>query len=180
MTRSIFTPLNSSYLGFDSFFGELDRLLDPAANSLQAGGFPPYNVYKNGEDYNIEVAVAGFKDIDITIDHDESNGLLIITGGMNGPHQVNEQQSPNQQVVKQGIAARKFVRTFTISDNLKVESANLEHGLLTIWLRADQEITYQPRRIPLNSQAALAAPEGTTEKVMHKLTGSRKKAEEPA
>lgn len=148
MTRSLFSPLFSSYLGFDSFFNEIDRVLDRATNDIH-GGFPPINVFKDGQDYTIELAVAGFKETDITIELDEKQRTLHICGDTGA---ADDSKTFERQVVKQGIAHRKFTRSFTIAENLKVEGASLEHGLLTIRLKADEEETYKPRRIPLTTK----------------------------
>ena len=158
MTRSLFSPLTASYLGFDSFFNEIDRMLELASSQAVHGGYPPLNVFKNGENYTIEIAVAGFKEADIKIEHDERHGTLHITGDT-GTKPLNDGNVP----VKLGIATRKFSRSFTIADNLKVESATLEDGMLTIKLAADEEKTYIPRQIPLSTpQAALPAPSAET------------------
>lgn len=148
MTRSLFSPLFSSHLGFDSFFNEVNHMLDHASTEAIQGGFPPLNVYKDGENYTIELAVAGFKEGDITIEHDEKNGRLSISGDTG-----SEASASGRQVIKQGIAHRKFTRAFTIANTLKVERANLENGLLSIYIKADEEKTYAPRRIPLSASA---------------------------
>ena len=169
-----FHPLRASFLGFDSFFNEVDRLLD-ATNSAMTAVYPPLNVYKDNEDYTIELAVAGFRDTDIKIEHDEKRGVLHITGD-------SGTGNDNRQVIQRGIAARRFVRSFTVADTLKVESASLENGLLTIKLVADEEKAYTPRQIPLTQthQKALPAPEAK-EGILEKLTGKKKeKVEQPA
>jgi len=148
----MFSPLTSSYLGFDSFFNEIDRLLDVASTQTIQSGFPPLNVYKEGEDYTIELAVAGFREDNLKIEHDEKRGTLTVTGD------TGTSSEETRQVIKQGIANRKFIRTFTIAENLKVDSASLEHGMLTIRLKADEAKTYTPRQIPLSSAPQLPAP----------------------
>ena len=56
---------SKSLIGFDSLFNELSKLqnLDRESNS----SYPPYNLYRDGEIYTIEMAMAGLssKDIDI-------------------------------------------------------------------------------------------------------------------
>ena len=64
MTRFDLTPLFRSTIGFD----HLDRLFDSALQSTEAGGYPPYNIEKTGEDaYRLTVAVAGFGADEISI-----------------------------------------------------------------------------------------------------------------
>lgn len=153
--RTIFSPLTSSYLGFDSFFDEVSRLLDSQqATTAPGSGFPPFNLYKDGENYTIELAVAGFQGHQLTIEHDEQRHLLTIRGDTSpvvptGQSWFDEETEPKRQVIKQGIAQRHFTRTFTLADNLQVKAAKLENGLLTINLQVDEEKTYKPKRIPL-------------------------------
>lgn len=145
---TLFAPLSTSFLGFDSFFSDIDRLLN-ASHSLQQGpGFPPQNLYKEVDGgYCIEMALAGFKKADIKIEFDQNSRVLTIVGD-NTPsvtpeaHVVGE-QSENRSVVsqefsrttlRQGIAARKFSRSFTIAEGLFIDTASMEDGLLTIKL----------------------------------------------
>ena len=170
MTRSLFSPLTASYLGFDSFFDEIDRVLGLASTQAVQTGFPPLNVYKDGEDYTIELAVAGFREENLKIEHDEKRGTLTVTGNTG-----TDATAETRQVVKQGIATRKFMRSFTVAENLKVDAAGLENGMLTIRLKADEEKKYVPRQIPLSAPAPqLAAPQ-QSDSFLKKLTG--KKAE---
>lgn len=149
--RSMFAPLTGSYLGFDRFFDEIDRMLEVSTSQSVQSGFPPLNVYKEGDGYTIELAVAGFKESDIKIEHDEKHGTLTVFGDTG--NQAGEDD--NRQAIRRGIASRKFVRSFTVADNLKVDSASLEHGMLTIKLAADEEKTYTPRQIPLSTSSQL-------------------------
>ena len=52
-----FSPLYRSAVGFD----RLATLLETAARTGEADGWPPYNIETTGENaYRIEIAVAGF------------------------------------------------------------------------------------------------------------------------
>jgi molecular chaperone IbpA len=56
MTTLDFSPLFRSTIGFD----RLSRLVDAAARSDSAAGYPPYNIEVTGEDaYRLSMAVAG-------------------------------------------------------------------------------------------------------------------------
>lgn len=83
-TPSVFSPLSTHYLGFDRFFDDVDRMLTLATSQALGGGFPPMNLYRVKDGYVIEMAVAGFKHEDITVQHDERTGTLSIWGD-NGP-----------------------------------------------------------------------------------------------
>src|SRR5580692_257532 len=70
-----FSPLYLSAVGFDLLAG----LLDAAAASDSASGYPPYNIERTDENaYRIEIAVAGFKPEDLTIEVKEN--VLTVQG----------------------------------------------------------------------------------------------------
>ena len=136
----MFAPLSTSFLGFDRLFAELDHML--ASTSTQSAGYPPLNLFKEDDGYVIELALAGFKKSQIKIEHDKKKGLLTVSGDSSvaptsegtgiGAETV---ESPKREVIRQSIAARKFVRAFTVADDLEVQEAALEDGLLTIKLK---------------------------------------------
>ena len=109
-------------VGFDRVF---DRLQDYTANNQSSTGFPPYNIRKDGDyNYVIEMALAGFgkKDIEVEIE----NGTLTVRS-------VKENDA-DEAVVHRGISYRKFTRKFTLADDIVVNDAKLENGLLNIQL----------------------------------------------
>lgn len=130
MTRLSLHPLNARFLGFDRLFGDIDRVLASAENSVGGLGFPPFNLYKEPTGYSVELALAGYKKEDIYVRHDKKAGTLTI--GSDGSEQ--ELQPSSRQLLKGGIAARAFDRTFTVADNLVVKSAEMKDGLLTVVL----------------------------------------------
>jgi len=169
----MFAPLSSSFLGFDSFFSELERMLDMASNSSLQGGYPPLNLYQeNDGGYTIEVAVAGFKKEHIKIEHNKKTGVLSIYGDTGVRNSITEPVAPDvdrlanqdidttkplsvtvptqRTVLKSGIATRQFARHFTLADNLEVKDAKLEDGMLTISLQHVAREEDKPLLITLN------------------------------
>ena len=127
-----FTP---HAVGFDRVF---DRLQDYTANNLSSTGFPPYNIRKDGDyNYVIEMALAGFgkKDIEVEIE----NGTLTLRS-------VKENDA-DESVVHRGISYRKFTRKFTLADDIVVNDAKLENGLLNIQLEQVIPEEKKPRLI---------------------------------
>ena len=115
------SPFSSPLLlGFDRLEEMLDRL-----TGSQTDGYPPYNVVHAGEErLRISLAVAGFDqdDLDVTL---ERNAL----------HIRGRQDEENGAVyLYQGIAARRFHRTFLLADGIEVDGARLDSGLLHIEL----------------------------------------------
>lgn len=175
-SSSLFAPLSSSFLGFDKFFAELERMLDISSSNTIQSRYPPMNLYKEANgDYTIEVAAAGFKREHIKIQHDERTGLLSIfgssglkSGSLNDPdvkqwepaangdiEQVppRVKQTPETRVViNHGIATRQFSRHFTLADDMKVKNARLEDGMLVIVLSREKppEVEYIPRLVQLD------------------------------
>ena len=134
-----FTPLYRSSIGFD----HLARMLDQAT-TFETPSYPPYNIERVGEDeYLISVAVAGFKAEDVTIEVKGED--LTITG------KKNEKTEGKTDFLHQGIAGRNFQRTFQLADHVEVKNAELNDGLLQIWLKRVIPETLKPRTIAIQS-----------------------------
>ncbi len=137
-----FTPLTRSTIGFDRMFD----LLDNAFTASQADdGWTPYNIAKTGDNsYRIEVAVAGFSSSDLTIVAQEN--VLTVAGRKNADQQA--------LYMHHGIASRAFERRFNLADYVRVASANLINGLLTIDLVRELPDALRPRRIDIGTDAS--------------------------
>ena len=131
------SPLYRSTVGFDRLFDLLDQTtrVEPMTN------WPPYNIEKTGEDqYVITMAIAGFSTDEVEITQKESQ--LVVIGQKNGSEE-------GKQYLHRGIATRAFKQTFNLADHVKVVSATLENGLLTIDLKHEVPETMKPRRIEI-------------------------------
>ncbi len=141
MTRVDFAPLFRTAIGFD----RLARLVDNAASTAEAQGYPPYNIEKTGsETYRLTMAVAGFRpeELDLTV----KDNTLFITGRVADEGQKTE-------VLYRGIAGRAFERRFVLADHIVVEDADLKHGLLHVGLRRVVPEALKPRKIAIGSAA---------------------------
>jgi len=135
--RYDFSPLYRSTIGFDRLFDMLDQAnrVEPMTN------WPPYNIEKTGEDqYRINMAVAGFSPDEIELVQKE-NTLFVAGQKHSEPEGV--------QVLHRGIANRGFKQTFDLADHVKVVSADLQNGLLTIELKREVPEALKPRRIEI-------------------------------
>ena len=124
---SIFNQLRPLSVGFDDIFNHFESVFD---GNLSTVTYPPYNIVKVGSNqYNIEVALAGFnkKDINVTME----NGILTIESVKDKQEQ---EVKDNKGVLFRGISKRYFKRDFTIADDVEVNGAELKDGLLTISL----------------------------------------------
>ena len=104
-------------------FEQLDRLVERTAKTGNEG-YPPYNIEQSSDTaYRITLAVAGFRDEDLSITLEDSQ--LVIRG-----RQVDD--SEGRVFLHRGIAARQFQRSFVLADGVEVAGANLENGLLHV------------------------------------------------
>ena len=127
---SIFNQLRPYSVGFDDVFDHFGRMFDDSLFDVSTPNYPPYNIVKiKDNQYNIEVALAGYgkKDIDITY---ENNMLTIKSVKDEQEKEVEE----NEGVPHKGIAKRMFSKSFTIADDCKVTGAELKDGLLKVSL----------------------------------------------
>jgi HSP20 family molecular chaperone IbpA len=116
-------------------FEQLDRLVERTAKTGNEG-YPPYNIEQSSESsYRITLAVAGFREQDLSITLE--NSQLVIRG-----RQVDELDG--RVFLHRGIAARQFQRTFVLAEGVEVGGASMENGLLYIDLnRAIPEAVVQ-------------------------------------
>jgi molecular chaperone IbpA len=141
MTRFDLTPFHRSTVGFDRLFNDLDRVI---ANSAINNSYPPYNIEKiNENEFVISLAVAGFTMDDLEITHDGNE--LTITG-------TTPTSDEDKAYLHKGIAARGFTRVFTVADHVEVDTAELELGLLNIYLKRNVPEELQPKRIAITSK----------------------------
>ena len=107
-------------------FEQLDRLVERTAKSGNEG-YPPYNIEQSADNtYRITLAVAGFRDEDLSITLE--NAQLVIRG-----RQVDD--SDGRMFLHRGIAARQFQRSFVLADGVEVSGASMENGLLHVDLQ---------------------------------------------
>lgn len=131
-----FTPLFRSGIGFD----RLLNTLEAAARSDAAESWPPYDIVKCGEDsYRITMAVAGFREDELTLTQDRD--MLVVSGRKEGEDQA--------QYLHRGIPARAFERRFELADHVRIEGASLRDGLLEISLLREIPEEMKPRRIAI-------------------------------
>ncbi|WP_109806822.1 Hsp20 family protein [Sphingosinithalassobacter portus] len=146
MRQFDFTPFRRSTIGFDRLFD----MLEASARQASSENYPPFNLERLAEDrYRITLAVAGFKsdEIDITA----QQNLLTVSG----KKQESESRAANESAfLHLGIANRSFERRFELADFVRVESANLADGLLTIDLVREVPETMKPKKIAVTTGEA--------------------------
>jgi molecular chaperone IbpA len=142
MRTADFSPLYRSFVGFD----RLADLLD-SAQAESATGYPPYNIERTAEnEYRIEIAVAGFKRDELTIDVKES---VLTVQGRKAANDVE------RRFLHRGLAERDFERRFQLAEYVVVTDAELADGLLSISLKRELPEALKPRRIEIGAGSTL-------------------------
>jgi len=130
-----FNQLTPYAVGFDRMFDNLSRYVD---NNTTSTGFPPYNIRKEGDyNYVIEMALAGFGKDDIEVE--VADGTLSVRS-------VKE-NSEDDSTLYRGISSRRFERKFTMADDIVVNGARLENGMLSLELERVVPEEKKPRLI---------------------------------
>ncbi|HVG49194.1 MAG TPA: Hsp20 family protein [Rubellimicrobium sp.] len=104
-------------------FEQLERLVERTAKTGN-DGYPPYNIEQTSDrSYRITLAVAGFRDEDLSITIEDRQ--LVIRG-----RQADDGQ--DRVFLHRGIAARQFQRSFVLAEGVDVGEAVMENGLLHV------------------------------------------------
>ncbi len=140
-----FSPLYRSAVGFD----RLANLLDTAARADTAPGWPPYNIERiaatnegEGDSYRIEVAVAGFRPDQLSIEVKEN--VLTVSG-------KKDDADAARTFLHRGLAERSFERRFQLADHVRVGDAELANGLLSVSLKIEIPEAKKARQISIKS-----------------------------
>ena len=138
MTRlSIWNDLRPFSVGFDDLFDHFNNQLE----IKQTPSYPPYNINRIDDlNYQIEMALAGFSKTDIDIKYAD-NQLTIKS--------VDSEDKEEKETLHRGISKRKFSRTFTLAEDIKVNGAELKDGMLLIELEKIVPEEKKPRTIDI-------------------------------
>ena len=110
----------------NTMFGDsFDSIFD---NLSKAQSFPFYNVVKYGKgEYGIELGLAGFNKKNVKVQYKE--GVLTVSG------QVDDKE---KEYIEKGLAARKFFKQFELRNDVVVDDAEMQDGVLTIKLGVEE------------------------------------------
>ena len=122
-------------VGFDSLFNRIPTV------AQQDNGYPPYNIRKVDDYiYVIEIALAGFSERDIEVE--VADGVLSVRS-------KEDKDEAKTEYVHRGIARRSFARKWTLSDDMIVNGAEFQNGLLNINLEKVVPEEKKPRIVPI-------------------------------
>ena len=124
-------------IGFDRTL----QLLNRAEHLHDSTNYPPYNIVKNADDdFSVQLAVAGFDKTEISVTK-EKNQLII-----EGKKEVDEEL----EYVHKGLASRSFKRSFTLADDIKIDSAWCDNGILSVQLLREIPEEDKPQEIKIS------------------------------
>tara|TARA_R110000751_G_scaffold242995_1_gene343209 strand:+ start:232 stop:657 length:426 start_codon:yes stop_codon:yes gene_type:complete len=133
-----YKPFAAYAVGFDSI---LSRLAEITIDKPESPNYPPYNIRKIDDlKYSIDLALAGFGKKDISVDYAD-NSLTI---------KSIKDESKKDDIVHRGISHRSFTRTFALSDDVIVNDAKFENGLLSIELEKIVPEEKRPKEIKIS------------------------------
>ena len=128
--------LNRSWIGADRFFERFASMPTYEDNS-----YPRFNVTKDGDSYQIEVALAGYKKENIIVERVEN--VLSIHG------EKSLKDVADESYLHRGITRKAFKRSFTISDDVRIDNASFVDGILTVDLHVEIPEERRPRQIEI-------------------------------
>lgn len=132
------SALNRALVGFDRIFDDMERRF---ANQV-GNNYPPYNIARISENlYEIAIAVTGFEKSEVSVTLESDN--LTVTG------ERIEKSDDTAEFLHRGLALRDFERTFTLADHMKVKSAEIKNGILTIIIEREIPEEMKPRVIDI-------------------------------
>ena len=135
---SAFPQIRRQFVGFDRVFDLLNHNFETNVQN-----FPPFNIEKlDEENYEIQIALAGFQEEDLNIEVKE--GKLTVEG--------NQEPDEKIEFVHQGIAQRKFRRTWSLADTVVVKGAKLVDGILKISLENQIPEEKKPQTIKIKTK----------------------------
>jgi molecular chaperone IbpA len=116
-TWDVYTPFG---VGLETIFNRLDSMSGHNTN------YPPYNIIKNDQaNYEIEVALAGFKAEEIEVSTEQN--ILRVTSKV-------EKRDSERTYLHKGLSKRSFSHSWQLADDVRVSNVDFADGLLSISL----------------------------------------------
>ena len=135
--RNLLTPYA---VGFDRVFDRLNTYV-ANQNHMTPTGFPPYNIRRDGDyNYVIEMALAGMSKDDLEVQ--VADQTLTVRSKEKKPDEGGE-------LLHRGISYRQFSRSWTLADEVVVNDAKMENGMLLIHLEHVVPEEKKPRLVKI-------------------------------
>lgn len=119
-TKYVWDSYPAFSVGLDEIFDRLEAM------SGHNTSYPPYNLIKHdGSNYEIEIALAGFKANEIEVSTEQN--ILKVASRI-------EKRDSERNYLHKGLSKRAFSNTWQLSDDVKVVGVDFVDGLLSISL----------------------------------------------
>lgn len=131
------TDMFNRMLGMNNLVAVLNNI------SYEDNKYPPHNVYKDGDNYVVEIALAGWEEDDISVIVE--NLELTIKG------EKQDSDTPPKHMAYKGISTKNFSKKFVLAPHYVVTDATFKNGLLTIEVKHILPEELKPREIKIST-----------------------------
>ena len=131
------TDMFNRMLGMNNLVAALNNI------SYEDNKYPPHNVYKDGDNYVVEVALAGWEEDDISVIVE--NLELTIKG------EKQDSDRTARHMAYKGISTKNFSKKFVLAPHYVVTDATFKNGLLTIEVNHLLPEELKPREIKIST-----------------------------
>ena len=131
------TDMFNRMLGMNNLVAALNNI------SYEDNKYPPHNVYKDGDNYVVEIALAGWEEEDISVIVE--NLELTIKG------EKQDSDTPPKHMAYKGISTKNFSKKFVLAPHYVVTDATFKNGLLTIEVKHLLPEELKPREIKIST-----------------------------
>lgn len=131
------TDMFNRMLGMNNLVAVLNNI------SYEDNKYPPHNVYKDGDNYVVEIALAGWEEEDISVIVE--NLELTIKG------EKQDSDTPPKHMSYKGISTKNFSKKFVLAPHYVVTDATFKNGLLTIEVKHLLPEELKPREIKIST-----------------------------
>ncbi|RCL03968.1 MAG: molecular chaperone IbpA [Candidatus Tokpelaia sp. JSC189] len=132
-------------------FTNMDRLFSRLTGEKPLSDIPAYNlVQKDKDHYELTVSVPGYAENELDISM--LNNQLSITGKREDEKNETSDEENTIRWLHRGIIKNAFSLSFNLEHRIKIQSANLNKGLLTLKFIYDIPEQEKPQRITLNQK----------------------------
>ena len=131
------TDMFNRMLGMNNLVAALNNI------SYEDNKYPPHNVYKDGDNYVVEVALAGWEEDDISVIVE--NLELTIKG------EKQDSDKTARHMAYKGISTKNFSKKFVLAPHYVVTDATFKNGLLTIEVKHLLPEELKPREIKIST-----------------------------
>ena len=131
------TDMFNRMLGMNNLVAALNNI------SYEDNKYPPHNVYKDGANYVVEIALAGWAEEDISVIVEN----LELT--IKGENQDSDRTA--RHMAYKGISTKNFSKKFVLAPHYVVTDATFKNGLLTIEVKHFLPEELKPREIKIST-----------------------------